>query len=733
MALVVSTTSKVSSGFDPRTIPDCALWLDAADRNTMSLTGSNINSWSDKVSNVSFAASSTKPTIYNSTYNGINPVYFGGSAYLSNGTFSYQLSNRSAFIVCGELSKVGGAGLMSFASGGNDYNQTNTMAYETAGSSESAYLQIISAFDKGGFYVRVGTATTMPFGLYGDTFSSGTETAYENGTQRATATASATFSNSTGLVLGGRYFGGSTSGSLNGVIAEIVLFNRALATSERQQLEGYLARKWGLSSNLPATHLYRSIPIVTRPFQPIDITGCALWLDAADATTLTLSGSNVTTWADKSGTGRNATAAVAAAFNSTGRYLNFVGSNYYTIPNASFAVNDYYTFFFVERLQVSGGTRIFMGTDSAGPTNAAPHIGYTTTSSSNITFAQYGNDVNATVTAFSSASAQPVRIWSLTFRNSFRGIYLNGTLLASDTNNTKATAWPNPLICRTFGGGYYYGFLYEIIAYGGEVSASQRQQVEAYLAAKWGLRTNLPSTHPFKLVPAITPAFTPLQISGCALWLDAADRTTLTLSGSNVTQWNDKSGNSNNATQSTVSNAPALSGSNITFNGSQWFTTPVSSAPTTESLFIVLNTTSNSTTDIFSGTAVGYREVLLYLSNLYVGRFGAAPTGTNGGPIATNTRLQFNYQYTTTNVTYSVNGTQTGSGTPGFTYSGTNTTYIGSSTYSPNNYVGTINEIVYYTAALTTAQRQQVEGYLAAKWGLKSSLPTTHPFKVITP
>ena len=43
------------------------------------------------------------------------------------------------------------------------------------------------------------------------------------------------------------------------------------------------------------------------PFKPTDIGGCQLWLDAADATTLTLSGSIVTQWRDKSGSGNNAT------------------------------------------------------------------------------------------------------------------------------------------------------------------------------------------------------------------------------------------------------------------------------------------------------------------------------------------------------------------------------------------------------------------------------------------
>jgi hypothetical protein len=39
---------------------------------------------------------------------------------------------------------------------------------------------------------------------------------------------------------------------LNGVIYEILFFNTSLSTPNRQQVESYLAQKWGLQANLPA-------------------------------------------------------------------------------------------------------------------------------------------------------------------------------------------------------------------------------------------------------------------------------------------------------------------------------------------------------------------------------------------------------------------------------------------------------------------------------------------------
>lgn len=46
-------------------------------------------------------------------------------------------------------------------------------------------------------------------------------------------------------------------------------------------------------------------------------------------------------------------------------------------------------------------------------------------------------------------------------------------------------------------------------------------------------------------------AFSPTDISGLVLWLDASDTDTITESGGAVSQWDDKSGNNNDVTEST--------------------------------------------------------------------------------------------------------------------------------------------------------------------------------------
>ena len=41
---------------------------------------------------------------------------------------------------------------------------------------------------------------------------------------------------------------------------------------------------------------------------------------------------------------------------------------------------------------------------------------------------------------------------------------------------------------------------------------------------------------------------------------------------------------------------------------------------------------------------------------------------------------------------------------------------------------GYISEVIVYNTSLTTAERNQVEGYLSWKWGIQAKLPTTHPY-----
>jgi hypothetical protein len=52
----------------------------------------------------------------------------------------------------------------------------------------------------------------------------------------------------------------SISEYFNGTMHEIVVLNQQPTTAIRQQVEGYLAWKWGIQANLPASHPFRNAP-----------------------------------------------------------------------------------------------------------------------------------------------------------------------------------------------------------------------------------------------------------------------------------------------------------------------------------------------------------------------------------------------------------------------------------------------------------------------------------------
>jgi hypothetical protein len=66
---------------------------------------------------------------------------------------------------------------------------------------------------------------------------------------------------------------------------------------------------------------------------------------------------------------------------------------------------------------------------------------------------------------------------------------------------------------RTYPGEYWDGWIHEAIGYSNILTTAQRQDVEGYLAWKWGLTASLPSTHPYKIFPfIITPEPIPRSI-----------------------------------------------------------------------------------------------------------------------------------------------------------------------------------------------------------------------------
>jgi hypothetical protein len=614
---------------------------------------------------------------------------------------------------------------------------------------------------------------------------------YLNGTSNAAVNhgTNTTVSNST------YWIGGFNSGSdrFYGTLNELIVFSNNLSESQRQQAEGYLAWKWGLQSSLPSTHPYKTslIPPLLNPpttlplvrqnpvsFVPTQISGCGLWLDGADTTTLTYqSGNNVSIWTDKSAgiQAQFLTNAMAAArWTPGGNSVGSTGATNYPVSGSN--INGVNALYFNQAVLQAITTQnvntrsyflVFqLPSNSTGPgdnilwpatwVNGFARGASLSVDSSNFTLANQ----NVANLLFLNVSPKNPTLVSVTFNNGTPGMWNagGGTTTATGQSSSSLNLSGSTDNYLWIGGasgifsstGFILG---EFLEYNSALLTSQRQQIEGYLAWKWGLQANLPTNHPYKAGPPYSATITapsrslgiagtwnPTLISGCSLWLDAADRNTLTVSGSNVSSWRDKSGNNNNATQATVANQPTtgtlLNGLNVlNFTGTQ----PYFSFPTISYTNITVFTIFRNTT------------LRAYSSPLFIGPFFFFYTNGAGNSVIGTGRLGVNDEgvisqaaagITTTNyLLYSLNLTVGATDIVNFYINGTNAANFNGAASGGRSYyqvgstdgvgatTGFTAEILVYNGVLNNSQRQQVEGYLAWKWGLQGSLPATHPFK----
>jgi hypothetical protein len=292
----------------------------------------------------------------------------------------------------------------------------------------------------------------------------------------------------------------------------------------------------------------------------------------------------------------------------------------------------------------------------------------------------------------------------------------------------------------------------EIVHYDNELTASQRQQVESYLAWKWGLLSPLATGHPGKLLPSFSTTFTPKSLTGLQLWLDAADSSTIT-GTSTVTAWADKSGNGNNGIP--ISSGPTLV-QNVQ-NGLPGLTFPTTAsimlcgnllAGTNFSMLAVVKYASSGTQYALGEWKIQYGSGLLFTQgNSVVTTVGTTSTYNPFGPLTPADTTAFHIYAASLSSSTSSSSVTLIAGTDGndTTYTNSNGpnsaataqpfavggAYENSTGYYP--LTGYICEVIVYNSALSKIQLQQIEGYLAWKWGLQNNLPTAHAYKKFMP
>lgn len=278
-----------------------------------------------------------------------------------------------------------------------------------------------------------------------------------------------------------------------------------------------------------------------------------LWLDASDtsSTNITQSGGSVSQWLDKSGKGYNLTQSTGSDQPTTGsstinglNAIDFNGTQY--LENNSFASllagNDisFSAHFVYQPTSVSSGT--IFGAGNSSSNNYYFHLN------------PYRPDVFKPSFNSSSGTSSPLlrqefgtsdtspHIVSIIKKATTLSVYFDKVKVvdnvAYDLDNMVLNIFTIGALLRISEDFNFQGNIGELIFYSRENTEEEINSLQSYLSNKWGVFSVL------------------ADLPNLSLWLDASDLSTITESTGSVSQWNDKSGNTNHATQSTGSAQP---------------------------------------------------------------------------------------------------------------------------------------------------------------------------------
>jgi hypothetical protein len=755
--------------FAPTMTAGLDLWLDASVAATIGLVGgstSNINTWSDRTSNNSAATTPTiKPYLNFSNLNNLNTINM--SNFASSPNWDYFLVNNNyntTFLTYVLLARVyspsdGGYGIISTDTpsrygrgiGFNTSGATNT--YQIISDDQFTSTAIPTPIGNWAVLSLVFNNTgSVPFGV--------------NGSNNTVSVGTGTPDNTTGLKIGLWNINDGSIRNTSMDIAETTVYTSALTPFNTQKVEGYMAWKWGIQSNLSLIHPFRSTrPMSNSVFAPPMLSSLQLWLDAQDISTFTFtSGDKITQMNDKSGNGRNAT-----PFDNSPIYSATALNNYPAVqmapvstlraPMASGVTNLGMSVFVV--FQKTGAVSAVADTlVTRGTNNLAGPIDMQTSATNNLRYRGNGATQTSIAANFSLRTATSPTLFNFYAAPSAWQEWVNGTI---SLNSATAASYADPAGVQYFFIGAradkfteFRGNIGEVLLYNRDLSSQDRQTVEGYLAWKWGLQGNLATTHPYRYNNPGIVNFTqisPSTFGGLQMWLDASQLTGLS-NGGTLTTWTDRSSNAyvGTAVASPTFITNSMNGLPIVrFNGSTQYINFGSNILNIGSnsgvaFFAVVKYNTSGNGGIGGKTVYGPGEGRWALNRdtntmrFIIQADGTAPEATYSDTSTTpqlaeglwNRQVQYIFQ----------NGAQGGSNIRASSTNLSNSfpLYIGAySSASPPTpqagfYLnGDIAEVLVYMSNITPFIRQQIEGYLTWKWGLQASLPTSHPYFTAPP
>lgn len=234
-------------------------------------------------------------------------------------------------------------------------------------------------------------------------------------------------------------------------------------------------------------------------FDPADLSGLALWLDAQTLTLL--DGDPVTAWDDSSATTTLTPSSTRPIYRTTGVAggpgVEFGSGAFFQVSDTGIARN--VAGFTVIAAVQANATAIANGAffRAATPTSSSSRV-QAYRNGSELKIGGRRLDSNsfqlAAASGVVSTSAPQILSWIFDFTNTYIFAYADGTLAASNTTfqtagNTSDTASQSVLVGSTLAGAGYQcdAIIGELVVYKRALTETERAQVETYLSDKWGI------------------------------------------------------------------------------------------------------------------------------------------------------------------------------------------------------------------------------------------------------
>jgi len=236
---------KASSGFRPDSISGLANWWDASDASTLTLNAGAVQTWASKAGSRSAATQSTagsRPVT--TTANGKTALLFDGA---DDGLdFTGTARTDETWIIAAAQTADQGGTRQLISDNGNGYGigiaKGGTRLVDTIW---GAYTDGVNRHR----HTYSGNPST-PFGpgvVSVTRSAAGGGLMFVDGTQRLSIFGAASFTTSLSTTISRIGYISSTVFQFQGWIGEVLCYGRALTSAERNAVELYLGRKWGIA------------------------------------------------------------------------------------------------------------------------------------------------------------------------------------------------------------------------------------------------------------------------------------------------------------------------------------------------------------------------------------------------------------------------------------------------------------------------------------------------------